>query len=288
MISCKQGLTLNKMATIIRKIQSLYTTRIPNGPRFRSTLGTPRPTTSRSRRRCSRAPSATRRWVMFRRKDGSVAALEDACWHRLLPLSQGHAARRPDHLRLPRTGVQRRRALHPHAFAGDDQSVGLRARLSGGTEAPLHLGLATATRHSPTESKIPDLHWNDHPEWAGDGKLIRVNCDYRLVLDNLMDLTHETFVHGSSIGQRAVAEAPFVATHGDRTATVTRWMEAHRCAPVLGRADPLRARLRRQGGPLADHPLRSAVHHHHRRGRGAPQAVARRRASARAVSTALC
>ena len=74
-------------------------------------------------------------------------------------------------------------------------------------------------------AKVPDLHWNDDPAWAGDGKLIRVNCDYRLVLDNLMDLTHETFVHGSSIGQRAVAEAPFVATHGDRTATVTRWME---------------------------------------------------------------
>ena len=72
---------------------------------------------------------------------------------------------------------------------------------------------------------IPDLHWNDDPAWAGDGKMIRVACDYRLVLDNLMDLTHETFVHGSSIGQAAVAEAPFVATHGDRTATVTRWME---------------------------------------------------------------
>ncbi|MEP6876530.1 MAG: aromatic ring-hydroxylating dioxygenase subunit alpha, partial [Burkholderiales bacterium] len=72
---------------------------------------------------------------------------------------------------------------------------------------------------------IPDLHWNDDPAWAGDGKMIRVACDYRLVLDNLMDLTHETFVHGSSIGQQAVAEAPFDATHGDRTATVSRWME---------------------------------------------------------------
>jgi vanillate O-demethylase monooxygenase subunit len=40
-----------------------------------------------------------------------------------------------------------------------------------------------------------------------------------------MDLTHETLVHGGSIGDRAVAEAPFVATHGDRSATVTRWME---------------------------------------------------------------
>ena len=28
-------------------------------------------------------------------------------------------------------------------------------------------------------------------------------------VDNLMDLTHETFVHGGSIGNEAVAEAPF-------------------------------------------------------------------------------
>ena len=66
---------------------------------------------------------------------------------------------------------------------------------------------------------------NDDAEWTGDGKLIHVKCDYRLVIDNLMDPTHETFVHGASIGDRAVAEAPFVATHGDRFATVTRWMD---------------------------------------------------------------
>ena len=72
-----------------------------------------------------------------------------------------------------------------------------------------------------------------------------MNCDYRLVLDNLMDLTHETFVHGSSIGNRAVAEAPFVATHGDRSATVTRWMEDIEAPPFWAGADPPCARLRR-------------------------------------------
>jgi len=74
-------------------------------------------------------------------------------------------------------------------------------------------------------ARVPDLHWNDDPAWTGDGRLISVQCDYRLVIDNLMDLTHETFVHGGSIGDRAVAEAPFVTTHGDRFATVTSWME---------------------------------------------------------------
>ena len=39
-----------------------------------------------------------------------------------------------------------------------------------------------------------------------------------------MDLTHETFVHGASIGQRSIAEVPFEVTHGADFATVTRWM----------------------------------------------------------------
>jgi vanillate O-demethylase monooxygenase subunit len=71
---------------------------------------------------------------------------------------------------------------------------------------------------------VPDLHWNHDPAWAGDGKTIHAACDYRLIVDNLMDLTHETFIHSSSIGNDAVAEAPFEVTHGDRTTTVTRWM----------------------------------------------------------------
>src|ERR687897_740961 len=37
---------------------------------------------------------------------------------------------------------------------------------------------------------IPDLNWNDDPEWTGDGKLIQLRCNYKLVVDNLMDLTH--------------------------------------------------------------------------------------------------
>jgi vanillate O-demethylase monooxygenase subunit len=73
-------------------------------------------------------------------------------------------------------------------------------------------------------AKVPDLHWNDDPAWAGDGQLIYLKCDYRLVVDNLMDLTHETFVHAGSIGNEAVTEAPFDVTHTENSATVTRWM----------------------------------------------------------------
>ena len=68
------------------------------------------------------------------------------------------------------------------------------------------------------------MHWNDDPEWAGDGKTMFAKCDYRLFIDNLMDLTHESFVHATSIGNRHVAEAPLTTTHSGRTVTAMRWM----------------------------------------------------------------
>lgn len=162
--------------------------------------------------------------VLFRRTDGSVAALEDACWHRLLPLSKGRL-----------NGDEVTCGYHGLVFNADGRCTHMPSQETINPSACVR-SFPVVERHRfvwvwpgdpalADAALVPDLHWNDDPAWAGDGKMIRVGCDYRLVLDNLMDLTHETFVHGSSIGQHALTEAPFVATHGERTATVTRWME---------------------------------------------------------------
>ncbi|MEC3981009.1 hypothetical protein [Amycolatopsis sp. H20-H5] len=74
---------------------------------------------------------------------------------------------------------------------------------------------------------------NTDPACAGGGELLHVDCDYRLVLDNLMDLTHETFLHGSSIGNDAVAESPFTVEHTDTTVTVRRWMRGITPPPAI-------------------------------------------------------
>ena len=104
--------------------------------------------------------------------------------------------------------------LHLHAVAGDDQPVGLRAQLPGGRDASPRLALAGRSGAGRSRQGAgPALERR-----SGLGRrrpTIHVKCDYRLVVDNLMDLTHETFVHGSSIGNRAVAEAPFKVTHSD-------------------------------------------------------------------------
>ena len=63
-------------------------------------------------------------------------------------------------------------------------------------------------------AKVPDLHWNGEEPWVGEGgTFYGLKCDYRLVIDNLMDLTHETYVHAGSIGDDAITRAPFEVTH---------------------------------------------------------------------------
>jgi vanillate O-demethylase monooxygenase subunit len=67
---------------------------------------------------------------------------------------------------------------------------------------------------------IPHQHWYDNPEWAFGGGLYHIKCDYRLMVDNLMDLTHETYVHSTSIGQKEIDETPCKTTvNGDEVVT---------------------------------------------------------------------
>ena len=157
--------------------------------------------------------------VMYRKADGSVAALEDACWHRLVPLSKGRLE--GDTVVCGYHGLKYN-AQGRCTFMPSQETINPSACVRAYPVVERHryiwLWMGDPALADPT--LVPDMHWNHDPAWAGDGKTIRVACDYRLVLDNLMDLTHETFVHGSSIGNDDVAEAPFDVSHGDRTVTV--------------------------------------------------------------------
>lgn len=161
--------------------------------------------------------------VLYRRQDGTAAALADACWHRLLPLSMGELY--GDNVICGYHGLEfddTGRCVYMPSQDTINPSACVKAYPLVEKHRFIWLWMGDPALADP--DKVPDLHWNDDPEWAADGKMIHVKCDYRLVIDNLMDLTHETYVHGSSIGNRAVAEAPFTATHSNTTATITRWM----------------------------------------------------------------
>ena len=131
--------------------------------------------------------------VMYRQSDGQVRA--GGCrWHRLVPLSKGrldgdtvvcgyhglNTTRRAAAPTCPR------RTINPSACVRSYPVV----------ERHRFIWLWMGDPALADPALVPDMHWNDDPAWAGDGKTIHVKCDYRLVVDNLMDLTHETFVHG--------------------------------------------------------------------------------------------
>jgi phenylpropionate dioxygenase-like ring-hydroxylating dioxygenase large terminal subunit len=167
---------------------------------------------------------ANRPMVFYRTTKGRPVALADACWHRLAPLSMGKL-RGDDEIMCGYHGI---------CYDADGRATYMPAQETINPSATVH-SYPVVERHryvwvwpgDPSLADpdlIPDLHYNDDPAWAGDGKTIRVDCSYQLIVDNLMDLTHEQFVHGSSIGHESLSESDFEVTHTESTVTVTKWM----------------------------------------------------------------
>lgn len=82
---------------------------------------------------------------------------------------------------------------------------------------------------------IPHLEWAVSKDWAYGGGLYHIKCDYRLMIDNLMDLTHETYVHASSIGQKEIDESPVDTQVQGNNVLTSRYME-NIMAPPFWRA----------------------------------------------------
>ena len=181
--------------------------------------------------------------VFYRGAEGQVAALEDFCPHRGAQLSLGTVCE-----------GKLVCGYHGLVMGCDGKTVSMPGQrvqgfpkireLPGGRALRLRLGLARRRRAGRCRAKIPHLEWAESPEWAYGGGLYHIHCDYRLMIDNLMDLTHETYVHTTSIGQKEIDETPVTTkAEGDHVVT-SRFMENVMAPPFW------RANLR--GNNLAD------------------------------------
>ncbi|MDT2007352.1 aromatic ring-hydroxylating dioxygenase subunit alpha [Rhodococcus opacus] len=162
--------------------------------------------------------------ALYRTAAGRPVAVADACWHRLAPLSMGKLVG-TDEIQCPYHGL-RFNSAGRCTFMPAQQTINPSAMIASYPVVERHrfvwVWLGDPLLADP--STIPDMFQMDSPEWAGDGDTIAVDANYQLVVDNLMDLTHEEFVHTSSIGQDELSGSDFVVTHDDRTVTMTRWM----------------------------------------------------------------
>ena len=149
--------------------------------------------------------------------------LEDACWHRQLPLSMGWLEGETLVCRYHGLGFDGKGQC-TRMPSQDNLNPAAKVRSYPALDRYRYVWVWPGDPALADPALVPDMHWNDDPEWAGDGKTLLAKCDYRLFVDNLMDLTHESFVHITSIGSKHVAETPMTTTHSGRTVTSTRWM----------------------------------------------------------------
>ena len=185
--------------------------------------------------------------VLYRTSSGAPAAMHDACWHRLVPLSMGRL-----------NGDDIVCGYHGLMFGPDGRCTGMPAQETLNPSAAVR-SYPVAQRHrfvwiwpgdpaAADPALIPDLHWNDHPDWTGDGETIHLDCDYRLVLDNLMDLTHEQFLHADSLGSQELSQSEPELEHDSRSVTMRRWMIGIEAPAFLGMQ--LRRKHPDQHGPV--------------------------------------
>ncbi|MCC6007431.1 MAG: aromatic ring-hydroxylating dioxygenase subunit alpha [Rhodobacteraceae bacterium] len=169
--------------------------------------------------------------VLTRMSDGRIAALEDACPHRKLPLSMGR-----------RKGDTVECGYHGLTF----DSSGACTRVPGAERVPhrarVHAypvveryGLIWLWMGDPALAD-PELvfevaHWGN-PAWGVNaGDAMEVDSNYLYLTDNLLDPSHVAWVHPTSFGNAACEETPLETTLTDTGVIVWRWMKGVEPAP---------------------------------------------------------
>lgn len=162
--------------------------------------------------------------MLYRKLDRSPVALRDACPHRLLPLSMGI-----------KEGDSVRCRYHGMLIGEDGRVLQMPLRNDPVNKSICVEAYPVVERHRfvwiwvgdpalADPALIPDLWPCSADGWTFDGGYYHVKSNYLLCLDNLMDLSHETYVHQGSIGQEEILEAPLnTRIDGDRV-YVERWM----------------------------------------------------------------
>lgn len=163
--------------------------------------------------------------VLFRADDGSVGALADVCPHRAVPLSLGTVAGNhivcPYHgIALDTGGVCRR---NPHIPGPPDR---LKARAYPVEVRHGAVWIWPGDPAAADPALIADFSLFDATDrFATARGYLHIAADYRLVIDNLMDLAHADYIHPNTVGQPGAAEKQQAAVlrEGDTISVNALW-----------------------------------------------------------------
>ena len=161
--------------------------------------------------------------VFYRREDGSPAALEDRCCHRHMPLSEGRL--RGDTIECAYHGLTYD-ASGACIRVPSQASVPPNARVRAYPVAERHhwIWIWMGDPKLADPDLIEDFHWMEDADWRAKGERLDLAANYRLLIDNLLDLTHLQFVHPTTLGTDAITKFPIRTEREGDAVTVTRWI----------------------------------------------------------------
>lgn len=184
--------------------------------------------------------------VLYRTEAGEVVVLADRCVHRRYPLSlsrlegdtvvcgyhgftydkTGACVSVPGQSRIPRT-----------------------ARVAGYpvVEQDSFVWVWIGDRDQADPKLVPRAPWLDMPGWTTVRGMEPLRARYGLLVDNLMDLSHETYLHGGYIGTPEVAETPISTEVDEENAVVrvSRRMTDVECPPFYANSTGIAGRIDR-------------------------------------------
>jgi vanillate O-demethylase monooxygenase subunit len=197
--------------------------------------------------------------LLFRRQDGTPVAMQDRCPHRSVPLSAG--IRIGDEIQCSYHGLR----FSPdgrctHAPGQTNLPPAARLQTYPVLERYGHVWMWMGAPELAHPALLPPLPWLEDGGWAVTSGYLHFGCGHQLVTDNLLDLSHESYLHERTIGNarrqtiadfpvRTTQEAfhlvrahrempgisppPFFATILETTGPIDRWQTAIYAPPGL-------------------------------------------------------
>jgi len=164
--------------------------------------------------------------VIYRTREGAPIALEDRCAHRRLPLSMGRLV--DDRVECGYHGLLYDCAGKCVKIPGQStESIppGARVRSYPVEDRHFYLWIWMGDPARADPSLIPDFSGLDTPGVARHRIKLHLDCNFQLVVDNLLDLSHLAYVHSTTTGNAALAEDALVKTMRDGdTVDIKRWV----------------------------------------------------------------
>ena len=186
--------------------------------------------------------------LFWRTEAGEVTAMSDRCVHRRFPLS-----RSPSHL-IGDTVVC---GYHGFTYGSDGVCVAVpgqariprTARLKAYpvVEQDGFVWIFVGDPDRADSTRIPRAPWLDSAGWTTVSGMEPLSARASLLVDNLMDLSHETYLHGGYIGTPEVAETPITTEVDDDAGIVyvSRHMDDAECPPFYAKSTGIQGRITR-------------------------------------------